>query len=112
MGTGIGTFQIVRRIQIVGIDQIGNRLLVLTNQSADRYRLVLIDPRQPKPEKWENVIPEQADVLENIRLAGGRVAGTMRVDVAHRPPRPALPAPPHPGSRRCGVDSGFSPAGR
>lgn len=66
------------------IDQIGNRLLVLTNQSADRYRLVLIDPRQPKPEKWENVIPEQADVLENIRLAGGNIIAQYLKDVSSR----------------------------
>lgn len=66
------------------IDNIGDKLLVLTNQNADRYRLVLIDPKRPEENNWEEVIPQQNDVLESVYLAGDYIVAQYMKDVSSR----------------------------
>ena len=53
------------------VDNLGDKLLVMTNHKAPKKQLVLIDPADPKPEKWKVIIPEQENVLESVTLAGG-----------------------------------------
>jgi len=55
------------------VDNFGDQLLVLTNCKAPKKMLVLMDPKNPKPENWKVVIPEQEDVLESVTLAGDRI---------------------------------------
>jgi prolyl oligopeptidase len=45
------------------IDAVGDKVLVYTNVDAPKFRVVLIDPRQPAKDKWRTIIPEKADVL-------------------------------------------------
>lgn len=56
------------------IDHEGGKLLVLTNLGAPKNRLVLIDPENPAPGMWKTIIPEQADVLESVTVAGDKLA--------------------------------------
>jgi prolyl oligopeptidase len=52
------------------VDNIGDKLLVLTNNRAPRKKLILMDPSRPEPENWQTVIPECDDVLGPVTLAG------------------------------------------
>ena len=59
------------------IDNIDNKLLVMTNISAPKYQLVLIDPENPAEENWQIIIPEKKEVLESATLAGGKLLGDL-----------------------------------
>ncbi|MFN2394218.1 MAG: prolyl oligopeptidase family protein [Bacteroidales bacterium] len=62
------------------IDHVNGRLLVLTNHSAPRYRLVSIDPKRPDPSAWEEIIPENENVLRSVSLIGGKIISVYLVD--------------------------------
>lgn len=66
------------------VDNIGNKLLVVTNQSAPRNKLVLIDPTTPDTSKWLTLIPEKEDVLEGVVLAGGKLFAQYMKDATSR----------------------------
>ena len=53
------------------VDNIGGKLLVLTNDGAPNYKLVLIDPLNPAPKNWKTVIPEKKEVLQYVSTGGG-----------------------------------------
>lgn len=46
-------------------------LLVLTDVNAPRYRLVQVDPAQPQPENWKEIIPEHPKHLLQSVSTGG-----------------------------------------
>ncbi len=56
------------------LDNIGDKLLVLTNYNAPNNQLVLMDPATPAPEHWKVVIAEKTDVLRSASLIGGKIA--------------------------------------
>ena len=58
------------------LDNMGDKLLVLTNHKAPNQRLVLIDVNKPQEGYWENLIPEQEDVLRNVDIMGERIVAT------------------------------------
>ncbi|MFW5707454.1 MAG: prolyl oligopeptidase family serine peptidase [Bacteroidota bacterium] len=62
------------------VDHIEGKLLVVTNHSAPRYRVVLIDPVNPAPSQWEEIIPEQDYVLRGVTLIGGKIISTYLKD--------------------------------
>jgi len=66
------------------IDNIGDKLLVLTNDGAPCRKLVLIDPKSPAPDKWKVLIPEKEDVLENVVLAGDQMFAQYMKDATNR----------------------------
>ena len=66
------------------IDHIDGRLLVITNHSAPRYRAVSIDPANPAPSNWREIIPENEHVLRGIRLIGGKIISTYLQDAHSR----------------------------
>jgi prolyl oligopeptidase len=55
------------------VDNIGDKFLVHTDKGAPKYRLVLVDPKNPAVENWKDVIPESDDLLESISTAGGKL---------------------------------------
>ncbi len=63
------------------LDHQDGKLLVRTNHNAPRYKLIAIDLKDPKPEKWTDVIPEKQDVLEGIMIAGGKMLVSYMRDV-------------------------------
>lgn len=65
------------------IDNIEDKLLVRTDFNAPNYKLVLIDPKNPSKENWTDVIPESKNVLQSVRLIGGKIIATYLQDVAH-----------------------------
>ena len=56
------------------VDNIDDKLIVLTNQSAPNQRLILVNTAQPQPEHWQTLIPEDsADVLQSAVVCGGKI---------------------------------------
>jgi prolyl oligopeptidase len=62
------------------IDHIGGQLLVRTNQDAPNYKLVLVDPKQPEIKNWKTIIPEKAQLLEDVSTSGGALMVTYFKD--------------------------------
>ncbi|MEZ5014666.1 MAG: prolyl oligopeptidase family serine peptidase [Chitinophagales bacterium] len=63
------------------LDDDGDDLLVMTNYHAPNYRVVRVDPMDPAPEKWKDVIAEQTERLSNVSLAGGKLFAFYLKDV-------------------------------
>jgi len=56
------------------IDNVGDKLIVLTNNKAPNQRLILVNTAQPQPEHWETLVPEDtADVLQSAAVCGGKI---------------------------------------
>lgn len=53
------------------VDNVDDKLLVLTNDDAPNFKLVLIDPKNPAKENWKTIIPEQKEVLQGVGTGGG-----------------------------------------
>jgi len=53
------------------IENVGDQILVQTNDGAPNYKLVLIDPKNPTKEAWKTVIPEAKEVLQGVSTGGG-----------------------------------------
>jgi prolyl oligopeptidase len=66
------------------LDNIGTRLLVMTNRGAPNWRVVEIDPARPEESSWREILPEKPEPLDNATTAGGRLFATYMKDVAHR----------------------------
>jgi len=61
------------------VDNVGDKLLVLTNEGAPNRKLVLIDPKSPASANWKEIIPEKEEVLGDVVLAGNQMfAGYMK----------------------------------
>lgn len=66
---------------------IGNqedKLMVLTDYNAPKYKLVLVDPKQPDPKNWKDILPEAKDLLENVSTAGKDLIASYLVDASTR----------------------------
>jgi prolyl oligopeptidase len=59
----------------------GDDLYVLTDYKAERYRVVKIDLKDPKPESWKTLVPESKDVISAISIVGGKLFVTGLHDV-------------------------------
>ena len=55
------------------IDNVGDKFLVYTNIDAPNFKVVLIDPKNPAKENWQEVIPEKPDVLVSANTAGNKL---------------------------------------
>ncbi|MFN0212634.1 MAG: prolyl oligopeptidase family serine peptidase [Saprospiraceae bacterium] len=56
------------------VDNIGDKLLILTNHSAPNQRLILVNPAKPEVANWETLVPEDpADVLQSAIICGGKI---------------------------------------
>lgn len=66
------------------VDNDGDKLLLLTNQDAPNYKVVLVDPKHPEKEHWKMIIPEKKEVLQSVGTAGGRLFPNYLKDAATR----------------------------
>ncbi len=62
----------------------GNRLVALTNLDAPNYRFVEIDPEQPQPERWRDLIPESEHVLVGAAVSASAVYAHHLADACSR----------------------------
>lgn len=65
------------------LDNVEDKLLVRTDFNSPNYRLVLIDPQNPARENWKDILPEKKNVLQGVRIIGGKLIATYMQDVAH-----------------------------
>ncbi|HKR22953.1 MAG TPA: hypothetical protein VJS17_10175, partial [Pyrinomonadaceae bacterium] len=66
------------------VDNVGDKLLIRTNKNAPNGRVVLVDPKNPDPENWKDVLPERAEPLQGTGTAGGKLFASWRKDVTTR----------------------------
>jgi prolyl oligopeptidase len=66
------------------VDNIEDKLLILTDNGASKYRLVLVDPSNPEKNNWQEIIPEKTEVLENISLYNGKLIAKYLKDVSSK----------------------------
>ncbi|MER2998651.1 prolyl oligopeptidase family serine peptidase [Pontibacter populi] len=62
------------------VDNFGDKLLVMTNKNAPRYRLVMIDPKKPQEANWKTIVPESDNVMQNVSTVGGRIIASYMKD--------------------------------
>jgi prolyl oligopeptidase len=62
----------------------GDQLYILTNLDAPNKRIVRVSAADPKPENWQDLIPEKEEVLENVSFAGGKMFVNYLKDASTR----------------------------
>jgi len=55
------------------VDNIGDKLLMKTNQGAPKSKLVLVDLKNPSSDNWQPFIDEKEEVLQGVSIVGGQV---------------------------------------
>lgn len=66
------------------LDNVGDKFLIRTDKGAPNGRVVLVDPRNPDPKNWKDVLPERAEPLQGVGTAGGKLFASWRKDVTTR----------------------------
>ena len=61
-----------------------DRLYLVANEDAPRYRVFAVDPRKPQRDSWQEIIPQGEDTLESIAVVGGRLAARYLKDASSR----------------------------
>lgn len=54
-------------------DVLGDKLFLLTDFDAPRYRVVVTDPADPSPERFRELIAQQPGVIQSATLCGGKL---------------------------------------
>ena len=62
------------------INNIGDKLIVQTNNGAGNYKIVLVDPLHPEMKSWKDIIPEKPEKLESASMAGGKLFASYLKD--------------------------------
>jgi prolyl oligopeptidase len=60
---------------------VGTQLFIRTDRDAPNRKVMTFDITDPSPAKWRTPLPEAKNPLENVTLAGGRLAAQYLVDV-------------------------------
>jgi prolyl oligopeptidase len=53
------------------VDNVGDNLLLRTNENAPNYKVVLVDPKNPTSSNWKTVIPQAEFALQGVGTGGG-----------------------------------------
>lgn len=65
------------------LDNMGNKLLIMTNKDAPKYKLMLADLDHPS-DPWKTILPEQDNVLTSIHFVDGKLIATYMKNVTSR----------------------------
>lgn len=57
----------------IPVEVFEGKILVLTNDNAPKYKVVLIDPMHPEKEFWKVIIPENHNTLQSCTFCGGKL---------------------------------------
>jgi prolyl oligopeptidase len=66
------------------VDVLDDRLYLLANEDAPRYRLFAVDVNKPGREHWKEIIPQSEDTLEGVSVVGGTLAALYLQDASSR----------------------------
>lgn len=86
--TGDKTFKPI--VQEVGkysygiLDNIGDKLLLVTNDDAPNMKIIQFDPASPAKSSWKTVLPEKPEPLGDVSTAGGKLIVSYLKDVTTR----------------------------
>ena len=61
-----------------------DKILAVTDYDAPRYRLVEVDPTNPDPKNWKDIIPQSKDLLEYVGTGGGKLFPVFLKDASSR----------------------------
>jgi len=67
---------------VVGND--GNKLFVMTDIDAPKYRLIQVDVENPRENKWKDIIPESDNLLQSVSTGGGMLWANYLKDATTR----------------------------
>ena len=63
------------------IGNVGTTFYIRTDKGAPNRKVIAVDVRDPAPEKWQTIIPESKNAIENLSMTGGRIGVQYLVDV-------------------------------
>jgi prolyl oligopeptidase len=66
------------------VELTADRLYLLANEDAPRYRLFAVDLKKPARAQWKEIIPQSEDTLEGVSLVGGTLAALYLQDASSR----------------------------
>jgi prolyl oligopeptidase len=66
------------------IDNIGDRILIETNEASQNSKVVEFNVTQPLQKNWKTIIPERAEPLQGVGSVGGKLFVTYLKDVTSR----------------------------
>ena len=66
------------------IEYLGDKILIVTNYGAPRYRLMVADVHNPGISNWTTLVPEGPDVMENATVIDGKLVLTYMHDACTR----------------------------
>ena len=55
------------------VEVMGDKIFILTNYGAPKYKIMVADMRQPKLENWKDLVPESESVLSEVGIIGGKL---------------------------------------
>ncbi len=64
------------------VDSKDGKLLLMTNDGAPNYKLVLVDPAKPGKENWKELIGEKKEVLQSVSTGGGYLFASYLKDAS------------------------------
>jgi prolyl oligopeptidase len=67
----------------IPVEVVGDKIYLLTNYGAPKYRIMTADIASPKLADWKELIPEAESVLANAQLIGGKLILTYEKDASH-----------------------------
>ncbi|CAA6799473.1 MAG: Prolyl endopeptidase (EC [uncultured Aureispira sp.] len=66
------------------IDNVGDKLLVLTDYQAPQYQVIEIDLAKPEPKNWRSLIPEKKGAtLNSVQVRGGRLVARYTKEITN-----------------------------
>ncbi|MES2567323.1 MAG: prolyl oligopeptidase family serine peptidase [Bacteroidota bacterium] len=66
------------------IENIGNQFYVYTNYNAPRYKLVKVSLNNASINNWEDVLPQQEDLLEGVTFCGNKIISNYLKSVSSK----------------------------
>jgi prolyl oligopeptidase len=61
-----------------------DRLYLLSNEGAPRYRVFQVDPAHPERDRWKEVIAQGPETLQGVTAVGGKLAALYLKDASSR----------------------------
>lgn len=62
------------------VDNVGDKILLQTNNGAPNYKVVLLDPKNADAEHWTTIIAEQKEPLAGVGTGGGKLFASYLKD--------------------------------
>jgi len=66
------------------IDNLDDKLLIITDIDAPNYKIMLIEAKKPERENWTLIVPESPNVITGAAVIGGRLLISCLRDVSTR----------------------------